>query len=223
MKNKLLIVLSLFPALVIGQLTGYWQSDVGHCYHIVQNGNEIFWASQSNSSELPYNVFHGALAGNTLTGIWNDLPSNPHRALGESLSLRIEGNNRMVKLSSSAAYYGNTWMKQNGPCKKKLQGHFQCDHIHTGCRTPNCPHLGQHLGFTLDFWPQPDGSITGKDSNGVSYRGTLSGNTFTYKFYYNNVYWGYGTYQFNADFSSFNGNFVDEKNGHQGTISGFKK
>lgn len=116
MKKLIIAILILIPLSAFTQLTGYWQTDVGGCYHIKQQGNEVWWASQAGPGQVPFNVFHGAIVDNILTGWWYDLPSNPNRAFGESLSLRIENNNRMVKTNSSVNYSGSVWLRQNGPC-----------------------------------------------------------------------------------------------------------
>ncbi len=116
MKFSFFLIFILVPVLSFSQLTGYWQSDVGGCYHILQNGNEVWWASQASENQLPYNVFHGAVVGNNLTGVWNDLPSNPNQARDESISIRIENNTRLVKVASSATYNGSVWTKQSGSC-----------------------------------------------------------------------------------------------------------
>jgi hypothetical protein len=225
-KSSFLLFFIFFPILMQAQLTGYWQSDAGGCYHIVQNGNEIWWASEAGSNQMPYNVFHGAVSGNIITGIWNDLPANQNQARDESISLRIENSTRLVKISSSAPYRGDVWTKQSGPCcVSQLEGLFKCDHVHTNCRVSNCPVLNQHIPFDINFSTNPDCSIIGKgtDTNHVRYEGSLSGTTFNYKFFKGNQYLGYGTYQFNTDFTYFSGNFVDEANGHSGTISGNKQ
>lgn len=96
-------------------LTGYWKSDVGGCYQIRQKGNEVFWSGGPVGASA-HNVFHGALAGNTLTGLWYDLPANTNQAFGASLSARIENNNKIVKVSESAPYRATTWTRSNGNC-----------------------------------------------------------------------------------------------------------
>ncbi len=123
---SLIILLSVFlPFKVSAQsydLTGYWQSDAGGCYQIRQNGNEVFWAGGPSGSASVHNVFHGAIAGNTLTGLWYDLPANPYRAFGASLSVRIESNNRIVKVSESAPYRASAWTRINGTCNTNNAG-----------------------------------------------------------------------------------------------------
>lgn len=101
-------------------LTGYWKSDVGGCYQIRQKGNEVFWAGGPAGSSV-HNVFHGALAGNTLTGMWYDLPANTYQAFGASLSARVENNNKIVKVSESAPYRASTWTRINGTCSNDEQ------------------------------------------------------------------------------------------------------
>ena len=123
---RLSVLLSIFLPFTISaqsyNLTGVWQSDAGGCYQIRQNGNEVFWAGGPIGSVSAHNVFHGAIAGNTLTGLWYDLPANPYQAFGASLSVRVESNNRIVKVSESAPYRASTWTKTNGTCHTNNSG-----------------------------------------------------------------------------------------------------
>ncbi|MBK7230860.1 MAG: hypothetical protein IPH93_00950 [Saprospiraceae bacterium] len=117
---SLIVFLSLFLSFQVSaqtyDLTGYWQSDADGCYQIRQHGNEVFWAGGPIGSFSAHNVFHGAVAGNTLTGMWYDLPANTYRAFGASLTARIENHNKIVKVSESAQYRANTWTRINGTC-----------------------------------------------------------------------------------------------------------
>lgn len=116
-----------FPLLAISQLTGYWQTDVGGCYQIRQNGNEIWWAGESSDIQRPRNVFHGTIAGNNITGQWCDLPSSTRQGCEETIALRIENNSRLVKITSSAPYNGSVWTRQVGS-----EGCGQCEYNLTG-------------------------------------------------------------------------------------------
>jgi hypothetical protein len=127
MKNLIISILMLIPLSTFAQLTGYWQTDNGGCYQIRQNGNEIWWAGESSDIQRPTNVFHGTIAGNMLTGQWCDLPSNPSQGCEQTIALRIENNNRLVKISSSAPYNGSVWTRQLG-----IAGCGQCDYNLTG-------------------------------------------------------------------------------------------
>ena len=48
------------------------------------------------------NLSYGEISGNTITGIWVDLPGSPSLG-GGNLTLTIESNDRLVKAGESAA------------------------------------------------------------------------------------------------------------------------
>ena len=52
------------------------------------------------------NIFTGAISGSTISGQWVDLPGGQLLASG-LLTLRIESNDRIVKVSSSITYGGS--------------------------------------------------------------------------------------------------------------------
>lgn len=114
MKNIAMLIAFCIPLLSVAQLTGYWQTENGGCYQIRQNGNEIWWAGEYVGNQRSMNVFHGTLAGNMVTGQWCDLPSNSRQGCEETLALKLENNNKLVKVASSAPYNGTTWTKQVG-------------------------------------------------------------------------------------------------------------
>lgn len=96
---------------VFGQtfnLSGTWRTDFGGTYTIRQNGEKICWYY----SDLPrvHNVFCGVIAGNTISGNWLDPPGGQLEQAGQ-LALRIESNDRMVKISSTGDYGGSTWTR----------------------------------------------------------------------------------------------------------------
>jgi len=116
MKKLIISILLLIPLSTFAQLTGYWQSDVGGCYQVRQNGNEVWWAAEPSGSIRAMNVLHGTLTNNILAGMWCDLPSNSNTGCGQTITIRVENSNRMVKISSTAPYYGSIWTRSNGPC-----------------------------------------------------------------------------------------------------------
>ena len=77
-------------------LTGYWESNEGAVYLFRQVDNKLFWYVDY----LPQvtNVFYGTIAGNTITGMWADLPGGRHTGQG-TVALRIESNDYIVKIS----------------------------------------------------------------------------------------------------------------------------
>lgn len=93
-------------------LTGYWQSDnrTGVTHFIRQLNNEIYW--YMSDAPNSFNVFHGTIVGNIITGKWIDLPGST--MLGEgTLAIRIESDNRLFKLSESGnqPYLAKVWTR----------------------------------------------------------------------------------------------------------------
>ena len=114
MKNLIFFLfIILSPILSFSQLTGYWQTDVGGCYQVRQEGNQVWWIAERTPNTRASVAFHGVLTGNILTGQWCDMPSHDRQNCGEQLSLRVENNNRMVKTGETISYNGNVWTKTN--------------------------------------------------------------------------------------------------------------
>jgi hypothetical protein len=114
MKTKTIIfIMSLLFVSVISeaQLTGEWTDDNGACYKIRQIENQIFWSMDARPRVL--NVFMGYLAGNTITGTWADVPGGNMLGSG-TLALRVESQNRMVKIDQTGNYGGSVWTR--GAC-----------------------------------------------------------------------------------------------------------
>jgi len=94
-------------------LTGYWQTDdkTGVTHFIRQINNEIYWYMSNPPNS--FNVFQGTIVGNIITGKWIDLPGSTTLSEG-TLAIRIESDNRLVKLSDSGKErYGATVWNRN--------------------------------------------------------------------------------------------------------------
>lgn len=186
---RLSVLLSIFLPFTISaqsyDLTGFWQSDAGGCYQIRQNGNEVFWAGGPIGSASAHNVFHGAIAGNTLTGLWYDLPANPYQAFGASLSVRIESNNRIVKVSESAPYRASAWTRITGTCNTNNssgQGSEPAgDGLLTGDWNIQC--CNDDLRWTLHITSLNGTNFSGSFSGGAgdgAVNGQVRGNTIEF-------------------------------------------
>lgn len=106
---SVLFILSLLSALFCQQagaydLTGFWQDDAGGRYQIRQTGNTVVWYDERKPAVM--NVFTGTIAGDRLDGRWYDLPGGELMNSG-AISLRIESNDRLVKIGSDVFYLGN--------------------------------------------------------------------------------------------------------------------
>jgi len=93
-------------------LTGCWDSDEGAVYRIRQIGDKVYWVLDHAPRVI--NVFHGVVAGNTITGHWADVPGGRIQGNG-AIGLRIETNDRLVKDAASAPYRGTWWARGSCP------------------------------------------------------------------------------------------------------------
>ena len=117
--NILALLFFLSGSVTWGQsydLTGYWKSNQGATYQFRQVDDRLFWFV--DFSPRVVNVFYGTIAGNTITGRWADLPGGDVAGQG-TVALRIESNNRIVKISETGNYGGTIL----GACQPTNGGH----------------------------------------------------------------------------------------------------
>jgi len=86
-------------------LTGFWQDNSGGHYLIRQVGNRIYWVDDGRPKYL--NVFVGTARGRIIDGEWVDLPGGQLDNSG-TLQLRIESNDRLVKVNSGGVPFGGS-------------------------------------------------------------------------------------------------------------------
>src|SRR6185436_8617930 len=87
-----LLLLPLAPAATRAQtvdLTGLWEDDTrgGGTYRLRQAGNRVYWIVDGTPMRSYVNLFSGEIAGNSITGMWVDLPGSPSLG-GGNLILR---------------------------------------------------------------------------------------------------------------------------------------
>lgn len=119
LRTYIFSMMGILPLLLITQavhsqpfdLTGLWQDDTGGGaqYRVRQIGDKLFW--NVDARPLVINVFFGQISGNIITGEWADLPGGQLQG-GGTLKLRIESNNRMVKIGESNRYAASIWTRQ---------------------------------------------------------------------------------------------------------------
>ena len=120
MKMKIRAISYIIPLLVLAttakaQLTGEWRSDNGACTRIRQVDKQVFWCMDDRPRVI--NVFMGYIAGNTITGIWADLPGGNISGSG-TLALRVESPDKLVKIDQTGNYLGSVWTK--GSCQTSV-------------------------------------------------------------------------------------------------------
>jgi len=92
------------------QLSGVWKDNNGACYKIREVNNRVFWSMDESPRVL--NVFTGLRVGNIINGRWADVPGGDLMGNG-SLSIRVESNDRMVKIDQTGNYGGTAWDRSN--------------------------------------------------------------------------------------------------------------
>jgi hypothetical protein len=94
-------------------LTGLWLDDSGGgaVHRVRQVGTRFYWSVDGTSRGSYNNIAFGDITGNTINLKWVDLPGSPTLGGGD-LTLRIESNDRLVKISSTANYPPGVWTRQ---------------------------------------------------------------------------------------------------------------
>ncbi len=107
------------PATVSSDLSGFWVDDTGGgaVYRVRQLGNKVYWSMDATAKGEYVNVFHGVITGNMIDGEWLDMPGSPLRPalVAATLGLRIESNDRLVKVRSGNHYPAQVWTRQPSP------------------------------------------------------------------------------------------------------------
>ena len=95
-------------------LTGLWGDDVtgGAIYRVRQVGNKIYWQVDGVKQRSFANIFIGEISGNTIRGAWVDLPGSSVYSSG-NMTLRIESNDRLVKVNANNAYNAHEWRRRS--------------------------------------------------------------------------------------------------------------
>ena len=153
------LVLLLSAQSVLSQsynLTGTWKDDNGTTYFLRHFENRLFWSMDSRPKV--HNVFCGTIDRNSIQGWWADLPDGQMSGNG-ALTLRIESNDRFVKVGQSGNYGASIWTRV-GSEKPSLKGIWLCYYPRFGIKNAECQIIQK--GNTLVFVNE-----RGEKSNGV--------------------------------------------------------
>ena len=114
------------PATVSSDLSGFWVDDTGGgaVYRVRQLGNKVYWSMDATAKGEYVNVFHGVITGNMIDGEWLDMPGSPLRPalVAATLGLRIESNDRLVKVRSGNHYPAQVWTRQSATSAASASG-----------------------------------------------------------------------------------------------------
>lgn len=87
-------------------LTGIWQCDDGGTYYVRQLGNNVWWYGESSNGQWS-NIFHGALDGERLEGLWLDVPKGRDLSHG-ALRLQVDSLNEFHRVDKSGDDFGGS-------------------------------------------------------------------------------------------------------------------
>jgi hypothetical protein len=103
-------------------LTGLWRNPGNNeVYRLRQIGMRLYWGVDAVSARSFANIYYGDIVGNTVDGIWIDLPGSPYVGDGK-IFLRIESECRLVKTAQVNHYAAETWVKKDSPCDQQVAG-----------------------------------------------------------------------------------------------------
>lgn len=90
-------------------VTGKWKANDGGTYYLRRVGNQVWWYGEFTPTSPPWsNVFLGTIVnGNQISGNWADVPKGNILGSG-GIVLRIESNNRIVRISNTGNGFGGT-------------------------------------------------------------------------------------------------------------------
>src|SRR5712692_3625097 len=107
-------------------LTGYWRADDGGTYYLRQDGETLWWVGLSSDPDTTLNgpnglqggltfsnVFRGQRIGNTIEGMWSDVPrgeTTNHGRLSLEITTADDGiTARLQKTDFSGGFGGSLW------------------------------------------------------------------------------------------------------------------
>lgn len=99
-----------------GDLTGLWRNPgAAGVYRVRQIGSKLVWGLDAIAIGSFANIFQGQITGDTIDGVWEDLPGSPTIGGGRML-LKIESACRFVRVSSVNPYGADVWVKKDSKC-----------------------------------------------------------------------------------------------------------
>jgi hypothetical protein len=97
-------------------LTGLWRNPGGTgIYRVRQIGSKLVWGLDAVAMGSFANMFQGQISGDTIDGVWEDLPGSPTIGGGRML-LKIESECRFVRVSSVNRYGADVWVRKDSLC-----------------------------------------------------------------------------------------------------------
>jgi len=106
------VLMLIWPAVCVADLTGKWSCDDGGTYYLRQIGNSLYWYGERDKTKPAWsNVLTGRIGGGEIQGNWADVPKG--RGMGSgNLHLAIkQGGNVIVAIKKSGGFGGSRWTR----------------------------------------------------------------------------------------------------------------
>lgn len=112
-KSILIFVLMLiWPAVCVADLTGKWSCDDGGTFYLRQIGNSLYWYGECDKIEPAWsNILTARIKGDQIRGNWVDVPKGRNMGSG-NLHLAIkQGGNVLVAIDKTGGFGGSRWTR----------------------------------------------------------------------------------------------------------------
>jgi hypothetical protein len=87
-------------------LTGVWSCNDGGTYYLRQLGGNVWWYGEASNGRWS-NIFHGAMNGEWVEGLWLDVPKGRDRNNG-ALRLRLDSRDEFHREQNSGDDFGGS-------------------------------------------------------------------------------------------------------------------
>lgn len=106
------VLMLIWPAVCIADLTGKWSCDDGGTYYLRQIGNSLYWYGERDKTKPAWsNILTGRIKGDQIRGNWADVPKGRTMSSG-NLYLAIKGGgNVLVATKKSGGFGGSRWTR----------------------------------------------------------------------------------------------------------------
>ena len=106
------VLMLIWPAVCVADLTGKWSCDDGGAYYLRQIGNSLYWYGERDKTKPAWsNVLTGRIKGGEIRGNWADVPKGRTMSRG-NLHLAIkQGGNMLVAIKKTGGFGGSRWTR----------------------------------------------------------------------------------------------------------------
>jgi len=107
------VLMLIWPAVCVADLTGKWSCDDGGTYYLRQIGNSLYWYGERDKTKPAWsNVLTGRIKGGEIRGNWADVPKGRTMSRGD-LHLAIkQGGNILVAIKKTGGFGGSRWKRE---------------------------------------------------------------------------------------------------------------